>query len=412
MVQHQILQQAITNAINQPDFTASLPLLSEQTWMKLLTQSPQAQAENERLEFVGDALMYATVGRQLYSQLPNGTPHLYTCVRAVLHSNATFSLLAEKLDIMAVSNAVLRALTKRTFGEGAFAPGKTKPEVKATADLFETVIGAYYFDRGFEALCAWVEEIYTPLIKVVAETFYQHQHGPRGTHRGPGAKKRTVDPFVYRPGKLTTGPFIHRRPTPATSSIPTIRSPVKQKSHSVKKLKTHASRGSTRPSAKLSIIGTSNVKSKVLLTKVPSKLSQRNIARATPVVKKTSVVIDLTLDSDSDSDDSAPLVRHPLVTPRISRPSPANRKRPTPASVPPPKFATELAVADTGDSSLSDSEDEVMLETMLTTGGSCSDMDCESSDVEWPMDRPLNLAQLVTQNAHGGNPLDIVSQQR
>lgn len=95
------------------------------------------------------------------------------CVRAALHSNATFSLLAEKLDIMAVNNSVLQALTKRTFGEGASAPNKSRPEMKATADLFETVIGAYYFDHGFEALCAWVEELYTPLIEVVAETYYQ-----------------------------------------------------------------------------------------------------------------------------------------------------------------------------------------------------------------------------------------------
>ncbi|RPD82447.1 hypothetical protein L226DRAFT_528611 [Lentinus tigrinus ALCF2SS1-7] len=61
--------------------------------------------------------MYATLAPVLYAQYPNGTPHFYTCLRAVLHSNATFSSLAEKLDIMAVSNRVLQALTKRTFGE-------------------------------------------------------------------------------------------------------------------------------------------------------------------------------------------------------------------------------------------------------------------------------------------------------
>ena len=92
--------------------------------------------------------------------------------RAALHSNATFSRLAEKLDIMAVSNGVLQALTRRTFGQGTLAPNKSRPEVKATADLFETVIGAYYLDYGFEALYHWVEEIYTPLITAVVETFY------------------------------------------------------------------------------------------------------------------------------------------------------------------------------------------------------------------------------------------------
>ena len=94
------------------------------------------------------------------------------CVRSVLHSNATFSLLAEKLDIMAVSDSVLQGLTGRTFGEGDNAPRKSRPEVKKTADLFETIIGAYHNERGFDALCVWVEELYTPLLKAVAETFY------------------------------------------------------------------------------------------------------------------------------------------------------------------------------------------------------------------------------------------------
>ncbi|KAI0698419.1 ribonuclease III [Cerioporus squamosus] len=172
MVHVSILQRAIEKAINKPDYTASLPPLSEKTWLKILAYTHQARAENERLEFVGDALMYATLAPQLYAQYPNGTPHLYTCLRAVLHSNATFSLLAEKLDIMAVSDRVLQALTQRTFGEGALAPSKTKPQVKTTADMFETIIGAYYFDNGFEALYHWVLEIYAPLIKVVAETFF------------------------------------------------------------------------------------------------------------------------------------------------------------------------------------------------------------------------------------------------
>ncbi|KAI0639511.1 ribonuclease III domain-containing protein [Trametes polyzona] len=166
-----ILQQSIREVISRPDFEAALPPLSDQTWMKILTCTSQAHAENERLEFLGDALMYATIGRQLYAQVPNGSPHLYTCVRAALHSNLTFAMLAEKLDILAVSSSVLKALTRKTFGEGTAAPAKSRPEVKATADLFETVIGAYYLDHGFEALNSWVEDIYRPLIKVTTDKF-------------------------------------------------------------------------------------------------------------------------------------------------------------------------------------------------------------------------------------------------
>lgn len=86
-------------------------------------------------------------------------------------------MLAQKLDILAVSDTVLRALTRNTFGESTAAPAKSKSEVKATADLFETVIGAYYLDHGFEALYDWVKEIYDPLIKVTAKTFHARYVG-------------------------------------------------------------------------------------------------------------------------------------------------------------------------------------------------------------------------------------------
>lgn len=75
------------------------------------------------------------------------------------------------MDILAVSSSVLEALTIRTFGEGTSAPSKSKPQIKATADLFETVIGAYYMDHGFESLCSWVRGVYTPLIVAAKKAF-------------------------------------------------------------------------------------------------------------------------------------------------------------------------------------------------------------------------------------------------
>ena len=82
------LQGCIEQAIRQPDFTASLQPLSDDMWRKILTGTPAAKDENERLEFLGDALMYATLGRQLFQQVPNGTPHLYTVrLYGLLRSN-------------------------------------------------------------------------------------------------------------------------------------------------------------------------------------------------------------------------------------------------------------------------------------------------------------------------------------
>lgn len=83
----------------------------------------------------------------------------------------TFSNIAEKFDILAVSSFVLKRLTNKTFGESALNIIKNKAEIKTTADLFETIIAAYFLDSGFEALCAWARGIYTPLIEAAVQTF-------------------------------------------------------------------------------------------------------------------------------------------------------------------------------------------------------------------------------------------------
>lgn len=72
----QAIKDAVFEAIRKPSFDASLPPLSDTTWAKLI--GSRAHAERERLEFVGDALMYATIGTILYKQIPDGTPHMYT----------------------------------------------------------------------------------------------------------------------------------------------------------------------------------------------------------------------------------------------------------------------------------------------------------------------------------------------
>lgn len=75
---HSTIQEAILAAISHQQFSAALPPLSDATWARLLVPSGTRDAHNDRLEFLGDALMYATIGRQLFTQIPDGTPHLYT----------------------------------------------------------------------------------------------------------------------------------------------------------------------------------------------------------------------------------------------------------------------------------------------------------------------------------------------
>jgi dsRNA-specific ribonuclease len=42
---------------------------------------------------------------------------------------------------------------------------------KVAADAFETLIAAYYFERGFQAVCAWVSVTLEPLIVVARKAY-------------------------------------------------------------------------------------------------------------------------------------------------------------------------------------------------------------------------------------------------
>ena len=92
---HLPIQRAILEAINDPQFSAALPPLSDQAWSRILGPTPypednyRRRQENERLEFLGDALMYSTIGRQLYKQLPDGTPDLYTVCPPISQDHLT-----------------------------------------------------------------------------------------------------------------------------------------------------------------------------------------------------------------------------------------------------------------------------------------------------------------------------------
>ncbi|CCM05200.1 uncharacterized protein FIBRA_07409 [Fibroporia radiculosa] len=276
------IQKAIISTINRPDFEAALPPLSDKTWLKLLSTTHHSRQENERLEFLGDALMYATIGRVLYAQIPDGTPHLYTLViyqnvRAALHSNTTFSHLAERLDILAVSGSVLRALTTKRFGEGAsISTMKSKPQIKATADLFETIIGAYYLERGFESLCGWVQGIYKPLILVAEASFSNFRPIPNKQKRKRGHdvehRPRLVNPRK-KPRLVQSTSTSRNRPPDLRFGL--LRSPQVNDEHG------------TRPH--------------ILPPAAPHPSTTRLAGTAAPIV------IDLTLASDSSEDEGTTL---------------------------------------------------------------------------------------------------------
>ncbi|KAI0825024.1 hypothetical protein BC628DRAFT_278689 [Trametes gibbosa] len=182
-------------------------------------------------------------------------------------------------------------------------------------------------------------------------------------------------------------------------------SPVMQRKRAVEKIKAaHAVRRSS--GVKRSVVGQHSslpAQAKLLPAVAPPKASSsKTVIRAAPVAKKAApVIIDLTI-SESEEEGEWPInspLRHPLVTPRIHRKTPGVSKRRTPKT-------TAMPAARQRGSWDSESEDESMLETMLTADMSGSDMDCDSSDVESPA-RPSNLAPFLARPGPHSGAFDI-----
>ncbi len=94
---------------------------------------------NERLEYLGDAVLELVVSKHLYNKFPNEKEGILTAYRSALVNTQTIFLAAQKLG----ANEYLR-LSK---GE-AKDTGRARDFI--LADVFEAIIGAVYLDQGYE----------------------------------------------------------------------------------------------------------------------------------------------------------------------------------------------------------------------------------------------------------------------
>lgn len=90
---------------------------------------------NERLEFLGDAILGAIVSQYLYEQCPDEDEGFLTSTRAKLVSRKNLNKIAHKLHLEKI---VVSKLDKR------------KPAHSLAGDALEALIGALYLDRGLE----------------------------------------------------------------------------------------------------------------------------------------------------------------------------------------------------------------------------------------------------------------------
>ncbi|MCU0508167.1 MAG: ribonuclease III [Anaerolineae bacterium] len=101
--------------------------------------------DNERLEYLGDAVLDFLLADYLFEKFPNAPEGELTALRAALVRRETLSRLASRLDI---GNALLMGHGEVETG------GRGRPATLCAA--FEAVVGALYLDKDLTAVAEFV----------------------------------------------------------------------------------------------------------------------------------------------------------------------------------------------------------------------------------------------------------------
>lgn len=104
-----------------------------------LTHRSVTQNNNERLEFLGDAVLGMVIAEELFKRFPRANEGELSRLRASLVKGVTLAELARSLEL----GEVIR------LGQGELKSGGFRRN-SILADAFEAILGAIYLDGGFE----------------------------------------------------------------------------------------------------------------------------------------------------------------------------------------------------------------------------------------------------------------------
>jgi len=120
---------------------------------------------NERLEFLGDAVLQLTVSEKLYRMYPDRPEGELTRLRASIVCEPSLVRFAEALDF---GKVVLLGKGEEQTG------GRTRPSL--LADAFEAFVGALYLDQGLDATRSFLDEhLFVHLPKDTATSLKDHK---------------------------------------------------------------------------------------------------------------------------------------------------------------------------------------------------------------------------------------------
>jgi ribonuclease III len=176
-----------------------------------------AVGHNERLEYLGDAVVNLAITEALYGRHPDDDEGILSARRAAIVSTAGLARLAGRIGLGTFLN----------LGEGEAARGgRRRPSLLASS--FEALVGAVYLDLGWDASRDWLIDLATPEIELDTpvgslkspksrlQEYTQQTTGRRPTYRlldasGPDHEKRFRIQVIVDDVVLGAGEGLSRR---------------------------------------------------------------------------------------------------------------------------------------------------------------------------------------------------------
>ncbi len=137
--------------------TLQYPFQNSALLTQALTHRSVGSNNNERLEFLGDAILNFVIAAQLFQQFPRESEGVLSRLRSSLVKGETLALLAKDLELGEYLS----------LGQGEMKSGGFRRQ-SILADAFEAIIGAVYLDGGFEEAKALLLRLFAERLETIS----------------------------------------------------------------------------------------------------------------------------------------------------------------------------------------------------------------------------------------------------
>ena len=134
------------------------------THRSYVNEHPEVGEHNERLEFLGDAVLGFVIAEMLYTMYPSINEAQLTHLRSRLVDERQLGKLGLQFGL-----GELMRLGKGTAKGG----GRNNPSL--LNDTFEATLGAYFLDAGIESVRHYIIEIFQPLAQQLVRSSFNSQ---------------------------------------------------------------------------------------------------------------------------------------------------------------------------------------------------------------------------------------------